>query len=421
MKHLSSLSLMVILCLPLYAQDNPLKVSGELRVRTEADGRDFSMTSPMNLYSLSRVRLGVEVKPSDVLTVFIRMQDSRTFGEETATGSFNTVANSKNIDLYEGYVVVKEFFSNSLSMKLGRQMMQFGNERIIGALNWNNIGRSFDGLRLMVTPSSSSALDLFVMNAGETNAAPSGVSPATVAYKRDDGQWIAGAFYSHKQSPSLLYEGYALYQNITKRWLPGKDSLIRATVGARVKGSFDSFTCDVEAAGQAGTMNGTEIVAYMAAFSIGYAVGSPLISSASVNLDLLSGTAPITVTENNTFEPPFSTGHKFYGYMDYFTNVYTQMFGRGINDLYVRTVHNIASDLTITPTLHYFVLAEKRTAATADKFLGTELDIIAQYRYNKNLDFELGVCGFVPGPTIRTVYGRSDVGIWSYVMTTVSF
>jgi hypothetical protein len=67
------------------------------------------------------------------------------------------------------------------------------------------------------------------------------------------------------------------------------------------------------------------------------------------------------------------------------------------------------------------VLAEKRTAATADKFLGTELDIIAQYRYNKNLGFELGVCGFIPGPTIRTVYGNSDVGIWSYVMTTVSF
>jgi len=421
MKHTSILIFVLLVCIPLSAQENQFKFSGELRVRSEADGRDLSITSPMNLYSLSRVRLGVEVKPSDVLTVFIRMQDSRTFGEETASGSFNTVANSKNIDLNEGYVVVKEFFSNSLSMKFGRQMMQFGNERIIGALNWNNIGRSFDGVRLTVAPSSSSALDLFVMNAGETNAAPSGVSPATVAYKRDDGQWIAGAFYSLKQSPSLLYEGYALYQNITKRSLPGKDSLIRATVGARVKGSFDSFTYDVEAAGQAGTMNGTDIVAYMAAFSIEYAVGSPLISSASVNLDIFSGTAPTTVTENNTFEPPFSSGHRFYGYMDYFTNVYTHMFGRGINDLYLRTVHNVSSDITVTPTLHYFTLAEKRTAATTDKFLGTELDIIALYRFNKNLVFEFGLCGFVPGFTMRTVYGKSDVGLWSYLMTTVSF
>jgi hypothetical protein len=107
--------------------------------------------------------------------------------------------------------------------------------------------------------------------------------------------------------------------------------------------------------------------------------------------------------------------------MDYFTNVYTHIFGRGINDLYLRTTHNVSSDIMITPTLHYFALAEKRTAANTDKFLGAELDIITQYRYNKNLGFEFGICGFVPGPTIRTVYGRSDVGIWSYLMTTVSF
>lgn len=421
MKYILSLIVILMLCNPLSAQESSLKVSGELRVRSEADGRDLSITSPMNFYTLSRVRLGFEANPADALTVFVCLQDSRTFGEETASGSFNTVANFKNIDLYEGYVVVKNFFAPSLSIKLGRQMMQFGNERIIGALNWNNIGRAFDGVRLTIIPSSTSALDLFVMNAGETNIPPSGLTPAAVAYKRDDGQWIAGAFFSEKHSPSLLYEGYALYQNITKRPLPGKDSLIRATFGARVKGMFNAITVDAEAAGQAGTMNGTDIVAYMAALSVGYSLNSPLISSASVNLDVLSGTAPTTVTENNTFEPPFSTGHKFFGFMDYFTNVYTHMFGRGMNDLYLRTNHSITSDVSVSPTLHYFTLAEKRTTATADKFLGTELDIITQYRYNKNLVFEFGVCGFVPGATIRTVYGNSDIGIWSYLMTTVSF
>lgn len=402
------------------AQEVPLKVSGELRLRSEADGRDFSTDSPMNLYTLSRLRLGLEIKPSDVMTVFVRIQDSRTFGEETSGGNFSTVTNMRNVDLYEGYVVVQKFFTNDLTVKFGRQVMQFGNERIIGALNWSNIGRSFDGVRFTYLPSTSSALDMFIMNAGETNSTPSGVNVASVAHKRDDGQLTAGAFYSAKSGESMMYEGYALYQNITKRIVPGKDSLVRGTLGGRVKGKTSSFLYDVEATTQLGTMNGTDIFAYMAAVSIGYEVGSPIISAVSAHFDMLSGTAP-TATENNTFEPPFATGHKFYGFMDYFTNVYTQIFSRGLYDLHIRSQHKISDDLTLTPTLHYFTLAERRTAAISDTFLGTELDMIANYRYNKNLSFEFGVCGFVPGPIMRTAYGKSDVGIWSYITTAVSF
>lgn len=403
------------------AQESPVKVGGEFRVRSEADGRDFRTGTDMNLYTLSRLRLSLEAKPLTDVAVYVRLQDSRTFGEEKdAAGNFNTVANTRNLDLFEAYATVANVALEGLSVRLGRQMMQFGNERVIGALNWNNIGRAFDGLRLTYVPAAGTAVDLFVMNGAETNTPPSGITPASVSSKRDDGQFIAGAFFSRTVSETFLYEAYAVYQNITKRPVPGKDSLDRWTGGARVKGKEAPFFYDAEAALQTGTLNGTDLFAYSAALSAGYETGSDWCSSVSLNLDLLSGTAP-SAADLGTFEPPFSTGHKFYGFMDYFTNFQTQTWGRGILDGYLRTVHRPSASLTVTPTLHYFSLMEERSLLVPDRSLGAELDVVVQYRYNPSLVLEGGVCGFLPDGLMRTQYAANDLSTWMYLMATVTF
>src|SRR5688572_9957171 len=52
------------------------------------------------------------------------------------------------IDLHQGYVYVGNHKEFPLSLKVGRQELIYGDERVIGAFNWNNIGRVFDAAKV---------------------------------------------------------------------------------------------------------------------------------------------------------------------------------------------------------------------------------------------------------------------------------
>ena len=52
----------------------------EVRLRSEADLRDFNNKTPANLYTLLRARLAADLKPSADVRIFLQVQDSRTLG-----------------------------------------------------------------------------------------------------------------------------------------------------------------------------------------------------------------------------------------------------------------------------------------------------------------------------------------------------
>ena len=65
------------------------KLKGQIQLRSEVDGRDFSNdTHPLTFASL-RTRLGVEKTFDEKVQLFVQFQDSRVFGEEPNTLSAN--------------------------------------------------------------------------------------------------------------------------------------------------------------------------------------------------------------------------------------------------------------------------------------------------------------------------------------------
>src|SRR5881409_679299 len=52
------------------------------------------------------------------------------------------------LDLHQAYVTLGNHKEFPLSLKVGRQELSYGEERIIGAYGWNNIGRVFDAAKL---------------------------------------------------------------------------------------------------------------------------------------------------------------------------------------------------------------------------------------------------------------------------------
>jgi hypothetical protein len=113
-------------------------LKGQIQLRTELDGRDFSNeTRPLTFASM-RTRLGVEKSFHDVVAFFVQFQDSRVFGEEP-----NTLTPIDNIDLHQGFIRLNNLFGWDWSIQAGRFEVVYGTERFFGAVGWHYVGRSF--------------------------------------------------------------------------------------------------------------------------------------------------------------------------------------------------------------------------------------------------------------------------------------
>jgi hypothetical protein len=113
------------------------------------DGKFFSNNAKPLKVDLLKTQLFASVKLSDDVSMMLRFQDSRNFGEGLTAQARGTLdGSSKNISLREGYGLWNNLLIDGLSFKFGRMSFSTNSERLIGALDWHNVGRSFDGLQL---------------------------------------------------------------------------------------------------------------------------------------------------------------------------------------------------------------------------------------------------------------------------------
>lgn len=399
------------------AQEGPIIWSGEIRFRSEVDGRDFRSGTAMNAYTFLRSRLGLEARPVEGVTAFLQVQDSRVLGEERdATGAFNTISNTKNLDLHQAYLKLDDFPFKGFSVKLGRMELVYGNERIVGAVGWNNVARAFDG-GLLRWADPKRSLDLFMMNTGETTIPPAAALPGNVSFSRDEGQLLSGVVFSTIVIESHKADFYFFHRWLRKQSVPGRDDLSRFTAGLLSKGLFGDLSYEAEAAYQGGTITTSDVNAFMVTGALSYATGRALLSSVTIGADYLSGT-PDGSREVKTFDPEFYTGHKFHGFMDYFVVIPLATMNRGLRDAYIRLVSNPSSSSSVSLWLHDFATAESAGGVSA---IGQEIDLVWLIRYNRHVVLEAGMSGFVPGDRMRSRFGGNDVATWGYVSASVSF
>ena len=50
--------------------------------------------------------------------------------------------------MHQAYLVLGNAKQFPISAKVGRQELSYGDERLVGAFDWNNIGRVFDAAKL---------------------------------------------------------------------------------------------------------------------------------------------------------------------------------------------------------------------------------------------------------------------------------
>ncbi len=94
-------------------------------------------------YVLQRYRFSTDIAPADWVHFFGEVQDSREAGSPRPGANFKD-----SIDLRQAWVGLGGRESDIWDLKVGRQSIAFGSERIIGAGEWGNVPRVFDAARL---------------------------------------------------------------------------------------------------------------------------------------------------------------------------------------------------------------------------------------------------------------------------------
>jgi len=290
-----------------FEADNGLALAlyGQIRVRPELKRHIFKPGNPdgaNNLdFTLLRSRLALEVEVDERLTAVFEIQDARRFGEEGST-----TADTGGLDLKRGTIVWRDILGRPVQLEAGRFVMAYGEERLLGALEWANAGRSFDGFRLSFRPHDS-YVDFFGARIRD-------------AAGTDDDQDLIGVYAGTRRLvPEAEVEGYALFlrDGVERPGESGTGDTGFVTLGGRIAGTHGAIDFSAEAAFQVGQVDGDDLSAWGTALVGGYTFDTlPTSPRLGFEFDYASGDADPVDGDNGQLQPLFPTNHRHYGYAD---------------------------------------------------------------------------------------------------------
>jgi hypothetical protein len=362
---------------------------GQVRSRWQLKGTD-NLSSDGHVATRTRASLKATLEGG--VTAFTQWQDVRIWGEEANTlGDFN----ADNIDLHQGWVQFSAFAGTAADVRLGRQEIALGGQRLVGAVGWTHQGRSFDGARVTFRDNNST-FEVVAARLGDAT------SPASAIDANLIGIYATVAPLS----------GSELY--VLRNSADNKTDQI--TAGVRKAGMAGEFAYRVEGAYQTGERAGVDVAAFLAGARLGRKVGK---TNVTLWYDYLSGDDDLGDNESKVFDTLFATNHKFYGFADYFLNIPVHTAGLGLQDLAVKAKTTLRPGLSLGVDVHTFSLAQDTGVTTAH--LGEEVDVTLGYDYRGAAKFTCGMSYVVAADGFADIGRLNDNALFMYVMTDVRF
>ena len=403
--HMKKITILFLLFTLLFSEfalaQNNVKVNAQIRPRFQFDDKDFNTNTDGNSFTELRSSLGAMFSPSENLTGFIQIQDSRIFGSEAST-----LSDSKNVDLHQAFFNVNNFFDLPLNLKIGRMELAYGSQRLLGSVGWSNVGRSFDG-SVITLNSTPVDIDFIAVRVNESGL----VGDSLDAF-------LFSAYGSLKVVDKLNIQPFVIFENTNKA------DFERYTVGLNVscKDKSKAFQQELDAAYQLGKQSATkDIAAFMVAYNLGYTFDSSLKPMLGAGVDYLSGDDGKDADKIKVFNTLYATNHKFYGFMDYFINIPAHTFGLGLLDIHAKASFVPLQKLKVDLAYHMFSSNADYTLLdgnTSTSF-GSEVDLTLSYKYDSNVNFVGGFSFFAPGDIFKEKKGE-DSSMWTYVMAVVN-
>jgi hypothetical protein len=449
---------------PLSFFDGALVFDFEERLRWEIRDNNFDFDDSVNVFTddnwfLQRARIGMKLALTDWLKVYAQGQDSREINSDRPDFPGLLGAEGDDaFDLRQAWVEFGNPKSFPLTLKIGRQILSYGDERLIGAFDWNNIGRTFDAAKLR-WEEKTWWLDAF---------AGSVVIPTRSEYNQSDflngselhrQQILSGLYFSTTAIPIQVTDLYVLHlhENANPKYAQnplGDTNFV--TLGARFKSKPGAlapqedaglakdgktvvdpkpsrpvgFDYEGEFAFQTGNVRGLDLTAFAAHVGLGYTLDSSWLPRFGIAYNFGTGDDDPADREIQTFQNLFPTNHKFYGQMDVFS-------WQNMHDLEFSVKMQPAKTVTVKAEYHAFwlettedvwyrangvtpVRAPSALTRAAGNYAGSEVDLIITWNVNKHLQIEGGYSHFFAGDYLADT-GPSDDADFGYVQAKVTF
>jgi len=404
-----------------------LSLGGQVRDRYEYFQNYNFGSGPQdpNGYNLVRVLLNADLHLGPHVRVFVQGISATEQGRVGGPRS----SDENEFGLQQAFVdfMLPLGADAGLTLRGGRQVIAFGDQRLIGVSDWTNVRRTFDGARATLT-SPGNTLDVFY-------ARPVNVKP----YEFDDdvpGTYIAGVYDTWKphgvwEAAQPAVEAYALYvqrENMTYNTTAATEQ--RFTLGTRLTANPRPFDFDVEGDYQFGRFNDQATHSFSVAVIGGYTFENALLMPrVFLGSDIASGGQ--NNNPGNTFDQLFPSGHDQFGIIDEigrqdiidvhpgvtFTLLQNKRGAQNVTLLtqYRQFWRESAQDAVYNSSGSVVRAANGSTA----RGIGGELDFQLNWQFTRHLSGYAGYCHFFPGAFIAATGPDKpiDFAYWALTFT----
>ena len=397
-----------------------IRLSGEYRLRVEDPHGIRFQPGASDFYALNRLRLNLQLTPAKNVKFFFQGQDARIVGNQIVSGG---PPNANPFDLRQAWVELGDLEKRPVSMRVGRQELAFGEERLVGASNWANAARTFDAVRVVLRNRQyrvdAFASSVVVAEVGRFDHhrqgdALHGVYGSTTA-------WIPKA----RVEPYTFWRVAPRVRNEAN--LQGKLDL--KAPGIRIAGDLPAgFDYVTEMAFQFGSWAGDDIRAWAGHWRTTHPLGTwtwkPRLR---VEYNFATGDRDPRDGRHQTFDVLYPTPHDKYGLAD-------QVGWRNIHHLGISVEAKPSANWTVQARFHdrwldsptdglYAApgtLLFRDPDGNSGRHVGEEVDFQFLWNPNPFLQFGAGIGHVFPGEFLRKVSPGKNY-TWPYASMTYSF
>lgn len=411
MKKLKTIILFLLGAVCVETQAQELDVNLQIRPRFEYRN-GYKTLLPYGQKGTSQIsqrsRLNFDYK-QDELKVKLTLQNTRTWGDVVPA----TPADKNGVAVFEAWAQYN--FNEKWSTKLGRQVLSYDNQRILGEQDWGQQAQSHDAATVTFQ-TENQKLDF----GGAYNSTAENViqTPYTVAnYKAMQFAWYHRKFETLEASFLLLNTGYE-YANADAKLLID----YKQTFGPYITFKPGKLDSNLWVYGQTGKSTDQKVSAWNAGANINYAFSEAF--KAGLGFEFLSGK---DMNDGSTviksFNPIFGTNHGFNGFMDYFY-VGNHLNNVGLEDAFLKFNYTVNKwQFSLSP--HVFLAPSKVVTPLneeLDSYLGTEVDFMATFNFKKDIVLTGGYSQMFGSETLEFIKSgdASHTNNWAWLMISVN-
>lgn len=432
-----------------------LTISGDLRVRPEfRNNGTFGIAAKNNTFIVQQwARLGFNYSISPDVTFFFQSQHSKNWGVNGQNGG-GTDANGTNGTIFarQAFMLVRNFLVPNLTIKAGRQLVVWGNHRMFGHFDWNNVGWSHDGLTANYKLSKSTTLQVGWLRTAERNCTgPTtgnciGGTQVGGIDAMDDGN-VVYVRAPMKVAGVVLEPTYIWHDSGTGGAIgaPRPGNQDRHTLGGRAVKKFAAGSARVDATiegyyqfgeigmGANSTTGGPrnmDIEAY--AFHIDGGVTLPVPMQPRLSAEFNTASGNKGDGKWRSFDQLYPTNHIHFGYMD-------RMSWKNMSHVAFGLQMRPNADSHFEVTGHLFSLQERgdnmyhagqaalgfaNNNGASSTEIGEEIDVVYTHFFTpgNHVAWQIGASVFLPGERLdQAAGGNASEQTWGYTQLWVNF